>query len=200
MATHADLRQCAVYGVCTVATKSPDVFKPHAPLALSRVSSIIQAAEARSDDNEMATDNAISALAALMEHHSDVLDGMALGDMWVGSLPVKADAVEACKNHDLLLRLMEVSREAGEKEVGLRISGCRIEKCVWCFTVSAYFRLDGELHALQTAGKVHNEDVCCKGSEAYQYMKWSRRLVPMIIFMQTDHLARGLWGFFPLIV
>jgi len=121
MATHADLRQCAVYGVCTVATKSPDIFKPQATLALTRVSSIIQHAEARSDDNEMATDNAISALAALMEHHSDVLDGMALGDMWVGSLPVKADAVEACKNHDLLLRLVEAQDQrvlgAGNKNL-----------------------------------------------------------------------------------
>jgi hypothetical protein len=108
LATHPDLRQCAVYGVATVATKSPDVFKPHAPIALQRITAIIQHADARNDDNEMATDNAISALGALMEHHSDVLDGMALGEAWVGALPVKADAVEACKNHDMLLRLVEV--------------------------------------------------------------------------------------------
>jgi hypothetical protein len=30
--------------------------------------------DAKSDDNELATDNALSALAALLEHHSDVLD------------------------------------------------------------------------------------------------------------------------------
>lgn len=30
--------------------------------------------DAKSDDNELATDNALSALAALLEHHGDVLD------------------------------------------------------------------------------------------------------------------------------
>jgi hypothetical protein len=30
--------------------------------------------DAKSDDNELATDNALSALAALLEHHADVLD------------------------------------------------------------------------------------------------------------------------------
>jgi hypothetical protein len=30
--------------------------------------------DAKSDDNELATDNALSALVALLEHHADVLD------------------------------------------------------------------------------------------------------------------------------
>lgn len=61
----------------------------------------------------MATDNAVAALGALLEHHSDVLDGGALGEAWVGALPIKADKVEAVKVHEQLLRLVEVRRGAG---------------------------------------------------------------------------------------
>jgi hypothetical protein len=41
--SHADLRQCAVYGVGVGAALAPDLFKPHAPAALAAVTSIISA-------------------------------------------------------------------------------------------------------------------------------------------------------------
>jgi hypothetical protein len=40
---HADLRQCAVYGVGVGAALAPELFKPHAAAALAAVSSIIAA-------------------------------------------------------------------------------------------------------------------------------------------------------------
>lgn len=70
------------------------------------------AQEARSDDNEMATDNAVSALGALLAHHSDVLDGDALAAAWVAGLPIKGDAVEAVRAHAQLVALLEVRRGA----------------------------------------------------------------------------------------
>jgi hypothetical protein len=41
--SHADLRQCAVYGVGVGAALAPELFKPHAPAALAAVTSIISA-------------------------------------------------------------------------------------------------------------------------------------------------------------
>ncbi len=55
----------------------------------------------------MATDNAVSALGRLLEHHSDTLNGAAMAEAWVAALPLKADAVEACSMHELLVRLLE---------------------------------------------------------------------------------------------
>ena len=106
-AAHADLRQCAAYGVGVVAARAPEVLKPHAAAALARVLAMVQHPEAKSDDNEMATDNAISALGALLAHHSDVLDGDAVAAAWVAALPVKADAVEATRAHAQLVAALE---------------------------------------------------------------------------------------------
>lgn len=41
--SHADLRQCAVYGVGVGASLAPELFKPHAAAALAAVTSIIAA-------------------------------------------------------------------------------------------------------------------------------------------------------------
>lgn len=106
-ASHADLRQCAAYGVGVVAARAPEVLKPHAQDALMRIMAIIQHPSARDDDNEMATDNAISALGSLLQHHSDVLDGEAVAAAWVGALPIKGDAVEAVRAHAQLVAMLE---------------------------------------------------------------------------------------------
>ncbi|KIY96398.1 hypothetical protein MNEG_11566 [Monoraphidium neglectum] len=55
----------------------------------------------------MATDNAISALGALLQHHSDVLDGGAVAAAWVAALPIKGDAVEGVRAHAQLVAMME---------------------------------------------------------------------------------------------
>jgi hypothetical protein len=41
--SHADLRQCAVYGVGLGASLAPDAFKPHAAAALAAVQAIVTA-------------------------------------------------------------------------------------------------------------------------------------------------------------
>eukprot|EP00879_Flechtneria_rotunda_P021574 GHRR01022737.1.p1 GENE.GHRR01022737.1~~GHRR01022737.1.p1 ORF type:complete len:295 (+),score=116.76 GHRR01022737.1:93-977(+) len=105
--THTDLRQCAVYGLGVAAATSPDLFKPHAPAAFAAVKAIVTAQDCKSDDNEMATDNALSALAAMLEYHSDALDAVQMADLLVAGLPLKCDAVESQKVNDVLVRLME---------------------------------------------------------------------------------------------
>lgn len=52
----------------------------------------------RNDDNDMATDNAVSALGRLLLHHGPALGpdgGAAAAGLWVSNLPLKADTVEA---------------------------------------------------------------------------------------------------------
>eukprot|EP00878_Enallax_costatus_P012560 GHUV01013118.1.p1 GENE.GHUV01013118.1~~GHUV01013118.1.p1 ORF type:complete len:1009 (+),score=321.88 GHUV01013118.1:364-3390(+) len=104
---HSDLRQCAVYGVGVGASLAPEVFKQHAPAALAAVTAIITAPDAKGDDNEMATDNALSALAALIEHHSDVCAADGMVELLVSGLPLKCDAVEAQKVNEWLVKRLE---------------------------------------------------------------------------------------------
>jgi hypothetical protein len=68
----------------------------------------------------MATDNATSALGALLQHHSDVLDGDAMAGAWVAALPIKGDAVEAVRAHAQLVAMLEVGgRGRGAWAAGL---------------------------------------------------------------------------------
>lgn len=41
-ASHADLRQCAAYGVGVVVARAPEVLRPHAGAALARLLAIVQ--------------------------------------------------------------------------------------------------------------------------------------------------------------
>jgi hypothetical protein len=103
---HADLRQCSAYGVGVVAEKAPAAFKPYMSTALAKLSAIINDPDARSEDNECATDNAIAALGNIVAYHADSIDNKAVPTAWVNALPVKGDAVEAQKQHELLAKLV----------------------------------------------------------------------------------------------
>lgn len=104
---HADLRQCATYGVGVIASKSPDLFKPFCNEALQRTLAIITAPDARTEDNAMATDNAVSTLGKIVQHHADTIDSAAALEVWVNALPLKADFAEAEVQHSMLVKLLE---------------------------------------------------------------------------------------------
>jgi hypothetical protein len=59
------------------------------------------------DDNELATDNALSTLGKILEHYPDLPDTAAIATMWVNALPLTADALEAQQQHALLVKLLE---------------------------------------------------------------------------------------------
>eukprot|EP00955_Chlamydomonas_euryale_P025523 269296-Chlamydomonas_euryale.AAC.1 len=64
---------------------------PHStPCCFSR-----RAATCAEEDNEMATDNAVSTLGKILEFHSDAVDAAAVAAAWLGALPLTADHVEA---------------------------------------------------------------------------------------------------------
>lgn len=50
-------------------TQSPEAFRPILPEALQLITAIISAPNAKDEDNEMATDNAVSALGRIIEFH-----------------------------------------------------------------------------------------------------------------------------------
>ncbi|GLI67663.1 hypothetical protein VaNZ11_011915 [Volvox africanus] len=110
-ADHADLRQCAVYGLGVMAAKAPvEAFRPHAATVAELMASIIRHPDAKNEDNDMATDNAVAALGRVLAHHAEALGpdgGAAAATLWVQSLPLKADAVEATAMHEQLVQMCE---------------------------------------------------------------------------------------------
>ncbi|PNH09582.1 Importin-5 [Tetrabaena socialis] len=108
---HADLRQCAVYGLGVMAAKAPvEAFRPTAASVAEVLAAIVNHPESKSDDNDMATDNAVSALGRILAHHAEALGpdgGAAYAALWLGSFPLKADAVEATAMHEQLVQMCE---------------------------------------------------------------------------------------------
>ncbi|WIA40679.1 hypothetical protein OEZ86_004377 [Tetradesmus obliquus] len=158
--SHADLRQCAVYGVGVGASLAPELFKPHAAAALAAVTSIIAAPDAKSDDNELATDNALSALAALLEHHGDVLDAGQMAERLVAALPLRCDSVESQKVNEFLVKRLEAqdARLLGP-------SNCHLPKLVEAFVqvLGRGTDLVEDAVGLRMAGLVHSMGPSCPG-------------------------------------
>jgi len=104
-----DLRQSAVYGLGVAAQHRRDAFRPVAAQASNILSAVVSDREARSEDANMCTDNAVCALGKVLEFHSDVADGKLLGSVWLPQLPLEADEAEASVAHEQLVRLVEAS-------------------------------------------------------------------------------------------
>lgn len=51
----------------------------------------------------------MSALGKVLEGHGDLVDGPAVGAVWVNALPLTADTVEAKVVHSQLVRMIEAS-------------------------------------------------------------------------------------------
>jgi len=106
--SHADLRQCCAYGLGILAARGGDAFKPYLPEALARLTAMVAAPDARDDDNELATDNAIGALGKILAHQAGGgPEGAALAGTWLAALPVLGDAVEAQAVHEQLVAMCE---------------------------------------------------------------------------------------------
>lgn len=66
----------------------------------------------RGEDNEMATENAVAALGKVLEFHGSVIEGSAAAqswDVWISSLPLVEDKVEARHVHAQLVRHIQAS-------------------------------------------------------------------------------------------
>ena len=104
----ADVRQASVYGVGVMAAAVGQAFAPHVPGALAALARVIQAPDARSDENLNATENAISALGKLCEsQRSAIPRADQVVPQWLSCLPLREDTVEARVVHAQLVRMLE---------------------------------------------------------------------------------------------
>ncbi|KAL4855412.1 Importin-5 [Chlorella vulgaris] len=104
----ANVRQCSVYGLGCAAQHRSQGFQPHAAAAVQAVLGLITAPDARSADNELCFDNAVSALGKLLEFQPAAIDAQA-GGLFVSQLPLKGDTVEARVVHKQLVGFIQRS-------------------------------------------------------------------------------------------
>jgi hypothetical protein len=116
----ANIRQCCVYGLGQAAQHRSDGFRQHAGPAVTSILAIIQAPDARSEENLSATENAVSALGKVLEFLPDCIDP-GMGALYVQNLPIEEDEIEAKVVHGQLLRLLRASdpRILGENNAHL---------------------------------------------------------------------------------
>ncbi|KAL9233010.1 hypothetical protein vseg_008055 [Gypsophila vaccaria] len=104
-----DVRQAAVYGLGVCAELGGSVFKPLVGESLSRLNAVIRHPNAAHPENVMACDNAISALGKICQFHRDSIDAAQIVPMWLNSLPIKGDLIEAKVVHEQLCSMVERS-------------------------------------------------------------------------------------------
>lgn len=101
----AGIRQSCVYGLGRTAEHRQSDFKPHAQNATNVVLAILNDPEARSEENIMATENAVGALGKFLEFHQDCIDP-STGTLYVHNLPLTEDIEEAKIVHPQLVRFV----------------------------------------------------------------------------------------------
>ena len=92
----ADVRQASVYGVGVMAAALGANFTPHVPSALAAMAAVIQAPNARDEDNISATENAISSLGKILEwQRVAVPSPEAVAPQWLAMLPLTEDTARS---------------------------------------------------------------------------------------------------------
>lgn len=103
------VRQASVYGLGICAQYGGALFAAQISEALGVVHGIVNAADARSEDNGFATDNAISALGKMILYQAEALgtNRAAAVAMLLAYLPVVTDEEEGIKVHGCLCSLIQ---------------------------------------------------------------------------------------------
>lgn len=109
---NADVRQCAAYGLGIAAQHLGGSVQPICQDALQRLIRVVQHQESRSKENEMATDNAISAIGKICEFQGGSMDMSQALQVWLGALPIRTDLAEALIAHEQLVRMVESQNRA----------------------------------------------------------------------------------------
>lgn len=105
----AEVRQAAVYGLGVCAQHGAATFAPMALEATQVLITVINKPDSRTDPNEMATDNAISALGKMLMYQAASVNPVEVGPIWLSYLPLTSDEVEAKAVHSQLTSLVEQS-------------------------------------------------------------------------------------------
>ena len=103
----ADVRQASVYGVGVMAQALGAPSRRTCPRVLAALAAVIQAPDARDEENANATENAVSSLGKLCEFQRGAIPGPEnVVPQWLSCLPLREDKVEA-RRCTQLARMLE---------------------------------------------------------------------------------------------
>ncbi|CAL8094141.1 unnamed protein product [Calicophoron daubneyi] len=112
-----DVRQAAIYGIGVAAMKGGPEYNTILPDFVAPLIQLIESPDSKSEDNNLCTENAISAITKFMKYRPECLPA-ALGGMnalivrWLGWLPIWDDAVETEHVYGYLCDLLEANNPA----------------------------------------------------------------------------------------
>jgi hypothetical protein len=110
-ADHAVLRQCSSYGIAQIAKHSPAAIEARMAEVLQSLCALSTAEGAREEDNEGATENCLFALGNMLAQRKpwncSPVGRAQVGSMWLDSLPLRADELEAKMAHAQLCDAVE---------------------------------------------------------------------------------------------
>ncbi|KAA0161047.1 hypothetical protein FNF28_05195 [Cafeteria roenbergensis] len=154
-----DVRQVSCYGVGALAESQPAAIAPLTSVAIPALLSVINRPDARSEENEFATDNAVSALAKLLRHCSEAVgaDAPRLWTAWVKALPIRSDETEAFYCHALLAEQVEKGNPFILGEGGSNLPDI-VRVCGEVFASAAAASGDGAGSAEASAGEDDEDD------------------------------------------
>lgn len=116
--THSNpvLRQCSVYGIAQAARVCPDIFAQHVSTIVPALVALVRQPNARDEDNEAITENAIYCLGVLcaMPQYKCLswgIDAKDVTGLWLQSLPLRQDEIEAKVSATHLCDLIERNDE-----------------------------------------------------------------------------------------
>ncbi|KAI9141287.1 armadillo-type protein [Paraphysoderma sedebokerense] len=113
-----DVRQAACYGAGLAAMKGGDGFSDFCAAALPNLFRVLQGADARSETNVMASENAISAIAKICRYNHSKFDVNSVIPSWIEALPIRNDQEEAEHVYGFLIELIK----SGHPAVGTHLS------------------------------------------------------------------------------
>ena len=106
------LRQASVYGILQVVKHAPSAYAEVHPQVTPKLVSMATAADAASEENELVTENVVSALGSIAAGVSSGGEQASLTHLWLSKLPLREDEVEAKIVHEQLVALVEKSHPA----------------------------------------------------------------------------------------
>lgn len=90
----ADVRQAAAYGIGLAGALGGEQYAVACARAIPLLFSIVNQADARSEDNVLATENAVSAIGKICHFNSSQFDVNQVLPAWVEALPIVEDEEE----------------------------------------------------------------------------------------------------------
>ena len=113
----AGVRRSAAYGLAVCAEKGGDAFEPVVAQSLARLHPIIVAADAKSEENKYATDNAVDAVGRICKYRSGLVNTAEILPVWISWLPLRDDDDCARHCHSFLADLIEAKHPAVAQEM-----------------------------------------------------------------------------------